>query len=250
MDYSSTIILAENTISQHQLRPFDVLCGRDKQCYNNIGNRRFRILINCSLPRYLECESRNKRSEIIVALTQELCCGETCIRFFRRKGKKGTCDANSLIELGFKQCKEKIGHALRDAASQHNKSIKSKEAIEKKRQREQKEQRTEETNILNFDNENTTVDGNHDLEIHPPNNSHRFSMLMLHGVREKEPHISPVIPSTNNINNFLKVDNRYATLDHNLPPNMNSHRFSMLMLNSLSEELLEISSLEINPFEV
>ena len=262
MDYSSTTIQAENNISQQQqLQPFDVLCGRDKQCYNNIGNRRFRILINCNLPRYLECESRNTRSGIIVALTQELCCGSgTCgnsssassrIRFFKRKGKKGTCDDanNSLIELGFKQCREKIGHALRDAASQHNNSsIKSQEAIEKNRQKESQkelnEQRTEEANILNnFDNENTTVNGNLDLEIHLPNNSHQFSIQMLHGLREKEFHASPSLPLTNNSNDFLNIDNKYTTLNHNLQPNRRSHRFSRMMFNSISEELLEISSI-------
>jgi len=163
---------------------------------------------------------------------------------------KGTCDANSLIELGFKQCREKVGHALRDAASQYNNSIKSQKAIEKKRQKEQQEQRTEETNILNFDSENTTVDGNLDLEIRPTKNPHRFSMQMLHGLREREPHASPSIPLTNNSYDFLNIDNKYTTLNHNLPSNRNSHRFSMLMLNSLSEELLEISSFEINPFEV
>jgi hypothetical protein len=262
MDYSSTTIQAENNLFQQQLQPFDVLCGRDKQCYNNIGNRRFRILINCNLPRYLECESRNKRSGIIVALTQELCCvGGTCgnsssassrIRFFKRQGKKGTCDdANSLIELGFKQCREKIGHALRDAASQHNNSIKSQEAIiEKNRQNESQkelnEQRTEEANILNnFDNENTTVNGNLGLEVHPPNNSHQFSIQMLHGLREKVFHVSPSLPLTNNSNDFLNnIDNKYTTLNHNLQPNRRSHRFSRMMFNSISEELLEVSSLE------
>ena len=261
MDYSSTTIQAENNISQQQLlQPFDVLCGRDKQCYNNIGNRRFRILINCNLPRYLECESRNTRSGIIVALTQELCCGSTCgnsssassrIRFFKRKGKKGTCDDanNSLIELGFKQCREKIGHALRDAASQHNNnSIKSQEAIEKNRQKESQkelnEQRTEEANILNnFDNENITVDGNLDLEIHLPNSSHQFSIQMLHGLREKESHVSPSLPLTNNSNDFLNIDNKYTTLNRNLQPIRRSHRFSRMMFNSISEELLEISSI-------
>ena len=56
---------------------------------------------------------------MIFALTEELCCcTTTCssIRFFKKqKNKEG------LIQLDFKGCREKIGHALRDAASQHNK---------------------------------------------------------------------------------------------------------------------------------
>ena len=105
--------------NEYELQPFDVLCGRDKKCYNNIGNRRFRILINSNLPRYLRCSNRKERSLMIFALTEELCCcTTTCssIRFFKKqKNKEG------LIQLDFKGCREKIGHALRDAASQHNK---------------------------------------------------------------------------------------------------------------------------------
>jgi hypothetical protein len=46
------------------------------------------------------------------------CCTATCspIRFFKKQ--KNT---EGLIQLDFKGCREKIGHALRDAASQHNK---------------------------------------------------------------------------------------------------------------------------------
>ena len=104
--------------NEYELQPFDVLCGRDKKCYNNIGNRRFRILINSNLPRYLRCSNRKERSLMIFALTEELCCcTTTCspIRFFKKqKNNEG------LIKLDFKGCREKIGHALRDAASQHN----------------------------------------------------------------------------------------------------------------------------------
>ena len=104
--------------NEYELQPFDVLCGRDKKCYNNIGNRRFRILINSNLPRYLHCPNRASRSAMIGALTKELCCCETTcspIRFFKKQKHN-----EELIKLDFKGCREKIGHALRDAASQHS----------------------------------------------------------------------------------------------------------------------------------
>ena len=118
---------AMNTPSnnEHELQPFDVLCGRDKKCYNNIGNRRFRILINSNLPRYLDCLNRPERSAMIFALTKELCCCKTTcspIRFFKKQKH-----SEGLIELDFKGCREKIGHALRDAASQHNSHNKSRD---------------------------------------------------------------------------------------------------------------------------
>lgn len=93
--------------------PFDVLCGRDKQSFNNIGNRRFRILISLNLPRYLECNSRCERSAMILSLTRELCQSATGLRFFKRVQTQ-----SELILLDFKQSRDKVGHALRDAASQ------------------------------------------------------------------------------------------------------------------------------------
>ena len=52
--------------TEYELQPFDVLCGRDKKCYNNIGNRRFRILINSNLPRYLRCSNRKESYDILI----------------------------------------------------------------------------------------------------------------------------------------------------------------------------------------
>lgn len=91
--------------------PFDVLCGRDKQSFNHVGNRRFRVIINMNLQRYLDTKSRFERSEMILALVRELR-GEAGMRFIKRRG----CQ---LIELNDKLSREKVGHALRDAASQH-----------------------------------------------------------------------------------------------------------------------------------
>ena len=106
-----TIVIKENGTD---LGPFDVLCGRDKQSYNNVGNRRFRIMINMNLHKYMKCETRTERSNMILGLTYELqeFCGQ--LRFLKRV--KGD---NALVQLDYKQSREKIAHALRDAASQH-----------------------------------------------------------------------------------------------------------------------------------
>ncbi len=106
-----TIAIKENI---SDLGPFDVLCGRDKQSYNNVGNRRFRIMINMNLNKYMKCETRTERSKMILGLTYELeeFCGQ--LRFLKRV--KG---GNALVQLDYKQSREKIAHALRDAASQH-----------------------------------------------------------------------------------------------------------------------------------
>merc|ERR1711865_54280 len=213
-----------NNKHSFELQPFDVLCGRNKTSCNNIGNRRFRILINLNLPHYLECQSRNERSGMILSLTRDLCCcsdetqiydklpsPNSCVRFF--KSQKGV---NELIELDFKGCREKIGHALRDAATQHNNSnnsSKSKEVIYETTRKQQQQQKEEEaivalTNLNgsysenffpNFDNNNgnnniTDNNGTHnDLIISSgaPRNSSRYSMEILHSLREEAvPNIS------------------------------------------------------------
>lgn len=117
------------------LGPFDVLCGRDKQSYNNVGNRRFRVMINVNLPHYLKCKTRTDRSKMILALTydlQEISCH---FRFFKRvKGVDKENDCFRLVELDHKQSREKIAHALRDAASQQ-KTMQTKLNFERKEKR-------------------------------------------------------------------------------------------------------------------
>merc|ERR1712194_230787 len=207
------------------LQPFDVLCGRNKLSYNNIGNRRFRILIHLNLPHYLKCQSRNERSGMILSLTHDLCyCSDenqiddklsssnSCVvRFFKRQ--KG---GSELIELDFKGCREKIGHALRDAASQHtnnNNSNTSKAAIYEQTINQQQQQKEQEaivtlTNLnsnynehffpdfdtINGNNNNTNNDTIHQDRINylgAPRNSSRYSMEILHSSREESvPNIS------------------------------------------------------------
>jgi len=123
-------ITMENNISD--LGPFDVLCGRDKLSYNNVGNRRFRVMINVNLPHYLKCKTRTDRSKMILALTYDLQIISCHFRFFRRvKGADKENDCSTLVELDHKQTREKIAHALRDAASQQ-KNMQTKQDFERK----------------------------------------------------------------------------------------------------------------------
>ena len=98
------------TTTTTALQPFDVLSGRDKQSFNHIGNRRFRVVIGMNLQRYLDAKSRYERSEMILSFVRELR-GNANMRFIKRRGSK-------YIELNEKQSREKVGHALRDAAAQ------------------------------------------------------------------------------------------------------------------------------------
>lgn len=108
---------------------FDVLCGRGKQSYNNIGNRRFRIMININLQRYLKCETRPDRSKMICELTYDLQRSFRFLKHIKADGEKNRC--STLVVLDLTESRVKIAHALRDAAAQH-KSMERKEISERK----------------------------------------------------------------------------------------------------------------------
>ena len=89
-----------------ELGPYDILCGRGRQSWNNIGNRRFRVIVNLNLKRYLDAPRRKDKSSVIqsiITMIQQEMGG----RFLKEKG-------NKLIELGKRETHEKVGHALRD----------------------------------------------------------------------------------------------------------------------------------------
>ena len=125
--------MTEKTYSTvDQLGPFDVLCGRDKKCTNNVGNRRFRAMITENLPRYLNCESKFERSKAIGAIAKELQENpQGSIRFFKRvKGADCTDDKAKIELLDEKQTREKVAHALRDYAAQHRNNQAKLKAME------------------------------------------------------------------------------------------------------------------------
>jgi hypothetical protein len=126
--------IVETKISD--LSVFDVLCGRGKQSYNNIGNRRFRIMININLQKYLKCESRTDRSKMILGLTYDLQRSFRFLKPIKAEGEKNCCSA--LVALDLTETRVKIAHALRDAAAQH-----------KIMERKEKRERNKAANIQN-----------------------------------------------------------------------------------------------------
>ena len=108
------------TITISGLGPYDILCGRGKRSYNNIGNRRFRVMISLNLPKYLKCESRAESNKMISKLIKEL--QDMSIRFFKRTKGSNSDDGDDdvLVEqIDEKQIHVKVSHALRDNAFQH-----------------------------------------------------------------------------------------------------------------------------------
>jgi hypothetical protein len=85
---------------------FDVLCGRNKMVFNNIGNRRFRIIVSLFLTKYVDVKStRKEKSQIIRNIIEAIkACGG---RFLDKRD-------NTFEELSEQKVYEKVGHAIRD----------------------------------------------------------------------------------------------------------------------------------------
>jgi len=91
----------------HELGNYDVICGRHKTAFNNVGNRRFRVTVSLSLARYLSAPTRKDKSIVIKSVAALV--RSTGGRFLQRN--KG-----AWVELDEKQTHVKVGHALRDMA--------------------------------------------------------------------------------------------------------------------------------------
>lgn len=97
-----------NTPTEEGVGCYDVLCGRHKAAFNNVGNRRFRVTVSLALDRYLQAKSRKDRSVVIASVAALV--HSIGGRFLQRK--KG-----AWVELSEKEAHNKTGHALRDLAA-------------------------------------------------------------------------------------------------------------------------------------
>jgi hypothetical protein len=106
-------------ISESQMGQYDIICGRSKMAFNNIGNRRFRITISLSLQRYIQALGRNDKSVVIQSVTDLiLSSGGRFLQQAKQSGRSDVC----YYELSKKESHIKVGHALRDMALHVSKS--------------------------------------------------------------------------------------------------------------------------------
>lgn len=93
-------------IDINKIGHYDIICGRSRDAYNNVGNRRFRITIQMFLQRYQELKNRAERKQFITYLTKLF---RTELHFrFLKKTEYGYFD------VGEVEARKKIGHALLD----------------------------------------------------------------------------------------------------------------------------------------
>jgi hypothetical protein len=111
-DNKSIIHNSNNNHNNHNnLGSWDVICGRCSDAYSNVGNRRFRVIVNLNLQRYVDARSRNDRGNVIQSVAQSLR-HDMGARFLKK------CNNGDFVELDDKIIRQKVGHALRDMAVQ------------------------------------------------------------------------------------------------------------------------------------
>jgi hypothetical protein len=96
-----------HAIAEESIGPYDVLCGRHKLAFNNVGNRRMRVTISLALHRYLAQKDRQGKSMIIKSVVNEI--NNNGGRFLKWS-KEGMC----FVEINDKTAHQKCSHAFRD----------------------------------------------------------------------------------------------------------------------------------------
>jgi hypothetical protein len=93
---------------------YDIICGKGKQAFNHIGNRRFRVTIDLHLPKYEEAKTKAGKTAIV----------HNIVHTVREKLKAGSIrhnkKMNRWVELGDAAAREKVGQAIRDCLLQRN----------------------------------------------------------------------------------------------------------------------------------
>lgn len=116
----------EPVVRDSSINPSDVLSGRGKLSFNHAGNKRFRDLVNGSVDRYNETTTRLEKATVVNFVVEEIRASGG--RFLRRDETAGAWHA-----FNYAQCREKTGHAIRDATCSVEARKKIKQQQEKAR---------------------------------------------------------------------------------------------------------------------
>ena len=95
------------------LGPYDVLCGREAQAWNNEGNQRFRLIISDNVQRYMDAPTTPAKTAVIKSVVRQVQ-GEKGQGRFIKQGR----DGSFVRELTKRETHHKVGHAIRDLVKQ------------------------------------------------------------------------------------------------------------------------------------
>jgi hypothetical protein len=105
---------------------YTVLCGRGKDCFHFIGNRRFRVLVDLHLERYSLAQTKSDKSRIVCEIVQMV------------RATGGFCKQDEVdgrwYDVGDAVAREKVGALFRDCLhGMYKSSSKSKTAVRRHR---------------------------------------------------------------------------------------------------------------------
>jgi hypothetical protein len=86
---------------------YTVLCGRGKDHYNWVGNRRFRVIVNMNLERYLSARTKAEKTRIVMDVVELV---HDCGGAFAKRHVNG-----DWYDIGYDAAREKVGALFRDA---------------------------------------------------------------------------------------------------------------------------------------
>ncbi len=118
-------------INADDIKSYDILCGRDKATFNNIGNRRFRVLISLNIPRYERASTKAEKASVIKYIC-DIFRNEVGVRFLKKHKNGG-----GYSELTVSEARKKVGHALRDMSVVRQEVRKRREATKRNSQQQQ-----------------------------------------------------------------------------------------------------------------
>jgi hypothetical protein len=106
---------------------YDVVLGRGKGKYNRPGNKRFRAIVQKSIPNYLTAKTKMGKTFIFNSILDEVRSQDNGnARFVRYDTKIGW------VEMGDDQVRDKVGHVTREAIAAMKKSHTSKTSIKQR----------------------------------------------------------------------------------------------------------------------
>lgn len=214
------------------LGPYDVICGRGSLAFNNIGNRRFRILIGLNVDRYSMADGRHRKGQFIGKMVHEIV-NEIGAKFY--KFQKG-----QLKELSGSQIRQKVGHALRDTLAFQESQQQLQQQKQQEKQRQNQNQRKEERNTHEQKGNNNPV-GNNDREslITKPRPSMAFSFMQSHHANNayQRHQVPPPVPPPSSFSDNM-FHGPIQSFDVPVPSNnTRDFRASVLDANNLSSKI-------------
>jgi hypothetical protein len=103
---------------QHHPEPYDVLCDRNISSFNNVGNKRFRVVCEIYIPRYTKAKTKREGSKIFRTIVDTVHNGggkflsKVSTTTPSNEQQQSSC---CWEEVSDSQAREKVGHTLRAA---------------------------------------------------------------------------------------------------------------------------------------